>query len=216
MIKLRWIMLLLCALGCAAPAAASLRVGSTQKIDFVRDLPNAAPFEYDGQYFDLGYIYTANRGPRGSGFVLYHDDNYVRLDSAGLADVTTALGEDPTKGYVPPISGGYTSVDDSGSTTSAPIAAPRTASAPSRSGGAGAIGFFSAVIFAVIIGFFRFFLRMSLWGGYGPWWGRRQPSTRDMSDPFESRVNARIAEIENEQARAGGYATPQGFGRREI
>ncbi|WP_186728922.1 hypothetical protein [Sphingomonas panacisoli] len=81
-----------------------------QKIDLVRDLPDEPAFERDGQYFDLGYIYpihTVNGASVASsggdaGFVLFHDDRYVRVDGALMADLRYALGDDPTQGYTPP------------------------------------------------------------------------------------------------------------------
>lgn len=82
-----------------------------QKIDLVRDLPDEPAFEKDGQYFDLGYIYpirTVNGASVASsggeaGYVLYHDDKYMRVDSRLMADLRYALDEeDPTQGYTPP------------------------------------------------------------------------------------------------------------------
>lgn len=80
-----------------------------QKIDLVRDLPDEPAFEKDGVHFDLGYIYAirtvngASVATAGdSGYVLYHDDKYVRVDGALMADLRYALGDDPTQGYTPP------------------------------------------------------------------------------------------------------------------
>jgi len=83
-----------------------------QKIDMVRDLPDGPPFERDGQSLDLGYIYpihtvngasVASAGTSSdSGFVLYHDDMYLRVDAAVMSDLRYVLGEDPTQGYTPP------------------------------------------------------------------------------------------------------------------
>lgn len=80
-----------------------------QKIDLVRDLPDDPAFEKDGVHFDLGYIYAirtvngASVATAGeSGYVLYHDDKYVRVDGALMADLRYALGDDPTQGYTPP------------------------------------------------------------------------------------------------------------------
>jgi hypothetical protein len=84
-----------------APSAAASTVGWSEKIDFVRDLPNEDPFEHDGQYFDLGYLWSAS-GSANTGYVLYHDDNYVVLDPDKMALVTEYLGEDPAAGYAPP------------------------------------------------------------------------------------------------------------------
>lgn len=110
-------MLALAALFAAMPAAADDGrrhvMTPTQKIDMVRDLPEISAFERDGLYYDLGYIYpihtmngasvaTASGGGE-AGFVLYHDDRYVRADSSVMADLEYALGEDPTQGYTPPV-----------------------------------------------------------------------------------------------------------------
>jgi hypothetical protein len=84
----------------AQPAAANT-VGWNEKIDFVRDLPNDGPFEHDGQYFDLGYLWSAG-GSANTGYVLYHDDRYVVLDPEKMALVKEYLGEDPAEGYAPP------------------------------------------------------------------------------------------------------------------
>lgn len=81
-----------------------------QKIDLVRDLPDEPVFEKDGLHLDLGYIYpirtvngasVASTGGE-SGYVLYHDDKYVRVDGALMAELRYALGDDPTQGYTPP------------------------------------------------------------------------------------------------------------------
>ncbi len=85
---------------------------ATQKIDLVRDLPDEPAFERDGVHFDLGYIYpihTVNGASVASaggeaGFVLYHDDKYVKVDASLMADLRFALGDDPTQGYTPPTS----------------------------------------------------------------------------------------------------------------
>ncbi|MEO5493908.1 MAG: hypothetical protein ABIR08_07755 [Sphingomonas sp.] len=83
---------------------------ATQKIDLVRDLPDEPAFEREGDHFDLGYIYpihTVNGASVASsggeaGFVLYHDDKYVKVDASLMADLRYALGDDPTQGYTPP------------------------------------------------------------------------------------------------------------------
>lgn len=81
-----------------------------EKIDLVRDLPDEPAFERDGVHFDLGYIYpihTVNGASVASaggdaGYVLYHDDKYVKVDASLMADLRYALGDDPTQGYTPP------------------------------------------------------------------------------------------------------------------
>ncbi|MEO5937998.1 MAG: hypothetical protein ABIQ43_03200 [Sphingomonas sp.] len=81
-----------------------------QKIDLVRDLPDEPAFERDGNHFDLGYIYpihTVNGASVASsggeaGFVLYHDDKYVKVDGALMTELRYVLGDDPTQGYTPP------------------------------------------------------------------------------------------------------------------
>ena len=81
-----------------------------QKIDLVRDLPDEPAFEREGDHFDLGYIYpihTVNGASVASsggeaGFVLYHDDKYVKVDGALMAELRYVLGDDPTQGYTPP------------------------------------------------------------------------------------------------------------------
>jgi len=220
MIVLRHALLLLAIFGFAAPAAAGLRMNSGQKIDFVRDLPNEAPFEYDGQYYDLGYLYSTSGRSRGSGFVLYHDDAYVQLDASGLSDVREALGEDPTEGYVPPSGGTPRTFADTGrSSSDSPYPASSASRAPSRPGSTGTAGgvVYAFLIFlAVLGGFARFVMRSAFGFGYSPW--RRRPVIEaDYADPFASRVNARMAELDNERARTGGYDSPPGgFGRRGV
>ncbi|MES2096386.1 MAG: hypothetical protein V4459_06475 [Pseudomonadota bacterium] len=84
-----------------AQSAGANTVGWNEKIDYVRDLPNEGPFEHDGQYFDLGYLWSAS-GSANTGYVLYHDDRYVVLDPEKMALVREYLGEDPAAGYAPP------------------------------------------------------------------------------------------------------------------
>lgn len=216
MTVMRHALLLLCLFGFATPAAAGLRMSSGQKIDFVRDLPNESPFEYDGQYYDLGYLYS-ERSSRGGGFVLYHDDQYVQLDSAGLSDVRMALGEDPTEGYVPPSGGTPRTFSDTGSSES-PYPGGTPVAPRARSSGAGGAFATIGVLFLIFVGgAARFFMRSAFGFGYGGW--RRRPVIEaDYADPFASRVSARMAELDNERARTGGYDAPQsgGFGKRGI
>lgn len=217
MIVLRRLLFLLCLLGFAAPAAAGLRMSSGQKIDFVRDLPNEAPFEYDGQYYDLGYLYSTSGRSRGSGFVLYHDDAYVQLDASGMADVRRALDEDPTQDYVPPSGGTPRTFSDTSSSSEPPYASsPLPSAARARSGGGGILVYVGVLFLAVIGGISRFFLRSAFGLGFSPW--RRRPVIEaDYADPFASRVNARLAEMDNERARSGVYdSPPSGFGKRGV
>ena len=217
MLSLRNALILLCAFFATAlvatPAAASLRMSNGQKIDFVRDLPNETPFEYEGQYYDLGYLYST-RSSRGGGFVLYHDDAYVQLDGAGLADVKSALGEDPTEGYVPPSGGSARSFSDTSSSESPyPSASPASVPRTRSSSGGGAFATIGAIFLIFVGGAARFFMRSAFGFGFSTW--RRRPVIEaDYADPFASRVNARIAEMENERARGGGYDAPGGFGKR--
>lgn len=218
MTVVRNLLILLCLFGFATPAAASLRMGNGQKIDFVRDLPNESPFEYDGQYYDLGYLYS-EKSSRNGGFVLYHDDAYVQLDRSGLADVTMALGEDPTEGYIPPSGGSAKTFSDSSSSDSPyPSGTPVSRSrAPGSSSGGGAFATIGALFLLFVGGMARFMMRSAFGLGMSGW--RRRPVVEmDYADPFASRVNARLAEMDNERARAGAYDAPQpgGFGKRGL
>jgi hypothetical protein len=193
----------------AAPAMAepNFRMPTSSRIDLVRDLPNEYPFEHDGQYYDLGYLYSTERvngadvARTGQGFVLYHDDRYIKLDPEKLSAVTFALGEDPTKDYVPPVaaSRGRVASDDD----SAPAAGqPLPDRSPTRRG-SGGLGFVAAI---VVVGFFamlRFILRSALRAALSPLF--RSPARRTFAeaDPFESRVSARLAELGS-----GGGAGP--------
>jgi hypothetical protein len=187
----------------AAPAMAepNFRMPTSSRIDLVRDLPNEYPFERDGQYLDLGYLYSTERvngadvARTGQGFVLYHDDLYIKLDPEKLSAVTLALGEDPTRDYIPPVAtaSGQVARDGDG----APVAGqPAPYRSPARRGSSG-LGIF-AVIF--LVGFFailRFMMRSALRAVLAPLF--RRPARRPFAeaDPFESRVSARLAELEN-------------------
>lgn len=69
--------------------------GSSEWIDPVYDLPNAAPFVRDGDFIDVGYL----NSPSGDAYVLYHGDRYSKLDDRRLAALTDLLGFDPTAKY---------------------------------------------------------------------------------------------------------------------
>lgn len=227
-------------------AASTMVMSTAEKIELVRDLPNESAFEYDGQYYDLGYLYSTERvngadvARSGSGFVLYHDDRFVRLDADKLAMVTDVLGEDPTEGYIPPAASRST-----GSSTSASASATGTdpyAGAPvpdrtstPRKSGAGVFGIIGGIFVLIVIAGIRFMMRSALNVAFSPFSRRgRRPNAIDYADPFESRVNARLAEIDNERFRSGAVAEPRmpaayeppaaapaapvarGFGRKQV
>jgi hypothetical protein len=213
----------------ATPALAvpNFRMPTDSRIDLVRDLPNDATFERDGQYYDLGYLYSTERvngadvARTGQGFVLYHDDRYIKLGPEDLYTVTSALGEDPTKDYVPPVAtrAGQVARDGDG----APVAGqPIPYRSPTRRGSSG-LGFIAAI---VVVGFFavlRFMMRSALRAMLSPLFRRPARRTFAEVDPFESRVSARLAELES-----GGIApayqpqpamtapAPRGFGRKGV
>jgi len=205
--SVRSLAVLAVALAAATPAAPALaepnfRMPTSSRIDLVRDLPNEYPFEHDGQYYDLGYLYSTERvngadvARTAQGFVLYHDDLYIKLDPEKLSAVTLALGEDPTADYIPPVAarGGQVARDGDG----APVAGqPAPYRSPARRGSGGSLGIV-AVIF--VVGFFailRFMMRSALRAVLSPFF--RRPARRSFAeaDPFESRVSARLAELEN-------------------
>jgi hypothetical protein len=204
--SVRSLAVLAVALAAAMPAAPALaepnfRMPTSSRIDLVRDLPNEYPFEHDGQYYDLGYLYSTERvngadvARTGQGFVLYHDDRYIELDPGKLNEVTLALGEDPTANYIPPVAtrGGQVARDGDG----APVAGqPVPYRSPARRG-SGGVGIIVAIF---IVGFFailRFMMRSALRAMLSPFF--RRPARRSFAeaDPFESRVSARLAELEN-------------------
>jgi hypothetical protein len=210
--SIRSLAVLAAALVAAMPAATALaapnfRMPTDSRIDLVRDLPNEYPFEHDGQYYDLGYLYSTERvngadvARTGQGFVLYHDDRYIKLGPEDLYTVTSALGEDPTKDYIPPVAtrAGQVARDGDG----APVAGqPAPYRSPPRSGSSG-LGFVAAL---VVVGFFtmlRFMMRSALRAALSPLFRRPARRTFAAADPFESRVSARLAELEN-----GGGAGP--------
>jgi hypothetical protein len=210
----------------------------TQKIDLVRDLPNDATFERDGQYFDLGYIYpihTVNGASVASaggdaGFVLYHDDRYARLDARDIDELRFVLGEDPTEGFTPPVSpSSARAVGDPSdawpsrpSRPDTPDAVPYRASTR-RTGGLSVGGFF--LVLLVLIIRFRALREMVFGGLMGLAFHRRrtasQPVATDFGDPFEARVASRLAELQDGGVAPApsSYQPPsapavRGFGRK--
>jgi hypothetical protein len=220
----------------AAPAMAepNFRMPTDARIDLVRDLPNAYPFERDGQYLDLGYLYSTERvngadvARTGQGFVLYHDDLYIKLDPEKLSAVTQALGEDPTRDYIPPVvtTGGQVAGDG---TPAAGQPLPYRSPARRGSGGVGIV----AVIFLVgFLAILRFMMRSALRAMLFPFFRRPARKTFAEADPFESRVSARLAELEDGGVAAAAPApapapayqpqpamaapTARGFGRKGL
>ena len=147
-------------------------ITATQQIDMVRDLPDIAAFEKDGLQYDLGYIYpirtvngasvAAAGGPGESGFVLYHDDRYIKADGGVMADLKMVLGEDPTQGYTPPkaTSASASATDPWGTnaTSDAAKGEPMTSSPARRSAARGSIG----IIGTLFLFFLVLFLRVRL------------------------------------------------------
>jgi hypothetical protein len=187
----------------AAPAMAepNFRMPTSSRIDLVRDLPNEYPFERDGQYLDLGYLYSTERvngadvARTGQGFVLYHDDLYIKLDPEKLSAVTSALGEDPTRDYIPPVAtpSGQVARDGDG----APVAGqPVPYHSPARRGSSG-LGIVAAIFLVGFFAILRFMMRSALRAALAPFFRRpaRRPSAE--ADPFESRVSMRLAELES-------------------
>lgn len=225
-----------CALFAATPVAADDGrrhvMTPVQKIDLVRDLPNDETFERDGEYFDLGYLYpihTVNGASVASasgdaGFVLYHDDRYARLDASDLRMVSSALGEDPTEGYNPPVAA------SSGQPFSAASTRPAWAKSSSGSNSAATsagFGFGAAFgwVFFLIIGAIMVVVRIlkSLARGATQLHqnGSASYTAAIGGDPFEARVAARLAELQD----GGGVPEPtayqppaaaavRGFGRK--
>lgn len=188
----------------AAPAMAepNFRMPTSSRIDLVRDLPNAYPFERDGQYLDLGYLYSTERvngadvARTGQGFVLYHDDLYIKLDPEKLSAVTLALGEDPTTDYIPPVATRDSQVARDGD--GAPVAGqPVPYRSPARRGSASGLGIVAAIFLVGFFAILRFMMRSALRAVLASIF--RRPTRRPLAeaDPFESRVSARLAELEN-------------------
>jgi hypothetical protein len=188
----------------AAPAMAepNFRMPTSARIDLVRDLPNEYPFERDGQYLDLGYLYSTERvngadvARTGQGFVLYHDDLYIKLDPEKLSAVTLALGEDPTTDYIPPVATRDSQVARDGD--GAPVAGqPAPYRSPARRGSASGLGIIAAIFLVGFVAILRFMMRSALRAALAPFFRRpaRRPSAE--ADPFESRVSMRLAELES-------------------
>jgi hypothetical protein len=208
----------------------------TQKIDLVRDLPNDATFERDGQYFDLGYIYpihTVNGASVAStggdaGFVLYHDDRYARLNAGDVAELRFTLGEDPTEGYIPPVTASSSAsspaawgADYARRPSAGDGSSPASESAlpARRSGKLGWFGFIVIVAMGGAIHWFRRTLRRAVVREMqGGWESHRHAKD---SEPFDARVSARLSELQSGDVAPApaGYqppATPvvRGFGRK--
>jgi hypothetical protein len=197
-----------------AQSAAASTVGWNEKIDFVRDLPNEDPFENDGRYFDLGYLWSPG-GSANTGYVLYHDDRYVVLDADKMALVKEYLGEDPAEGYAPPagaapIGARPVSRDDyrgwarmkKNASTARDDMPP--AVAPTLGGAGGSI--FSLVLIGAGLGAVRHQLkrrarRMLEDAGLADCPGRSAAS----GESFEARIAARLAEL---QPASGGVPEP--------
>ena len=214
--SIRSLAVLAAALAVAVPAAPAMaapnfRMPTDAKIDLVRDLPNDDTFEHDGQYYDLGYLYSTERvngadvARTGQGFVLYHDDRYIKLGPEDLYTVTSALGEDPTKDYVPPVAApasGRIARDGDG----APVAGQPIPYRSRAGRGAGTLGI---VMTMLLFGFFvmlRFMMRSALRAMLAPLFRAPMRKGAAKADPFEARVSARLAELERGGAPAA--ATP--------
>jgi len=207
----------------AAPAMAAnnFRMPTDAKIDLVRDLPNEDPFEHDGQFYDLGYLYSTERvngadvARTGQGFVLYHDDRYIKLDADKLSMVTMALGEDPTKDYVPPVATRPATAGGSGDAArdgnGEPMAGQPAPDRPAARRGSGATGIVLAIFVFGFLLILRLMTRAAVRAMLSPMLGRRtrQPLAIASADPFESRVSARLAEIENQAVASGSASAPR-------
>jgi len=214
----------------AQPAAADGRrfvISPAQKIDLVRDLPNDATFERDGQYFDLGYIYpihTVNGASVASaggdaGFVLYYDDRFIRLGPSELETLTYALGEDPTAGYVPPVPANAAPSSDPWGRrppVDGGVSGPVRSSATSAGFGVGAAfaWFFFLIVGAIMVGV-RILRGMARGAAQ---LHRERVSAAGGDGAFEARVAARLADLHS-----GGPATrdmppstPRAFGRKLV
>jgi hypothetical protein len=209
--SIRSLAVLAVALAAAMPAAPAMaepnfRMPTDSRIDLVRDLPNEYPFERDGQFLDLGYLYSTERvngadvARTGQGFVLYHDDLYIKLDPEKLEAVTLALGEDPTKDYIPPVATPATRGDQvarDGDRDGAPAAGQPIHYRPPARRGWGSLGIFAAIFLVGFSAMLRFMMRSAVRAMLSPF--SRRPARQPFADadPFESRVSIRLAELEN-------------------
>jgi|GEM_PF-2485067 len=212
-----------------------------QKIDLVRDLPDEPTFEKEGQYFDLGYIYpirTVNGASVASsdgeaGYVLYHDDKYIKADTALMAGLRYALGDDPTQGYTPPTPSASrastASADPWGANSTAeagrgqPLASsPAHRSSTRRSGGGIVATIF--LIFVVLFLRVRLFRDLVIGGILAAIAGLARRGDRSDAGSDAVVANERLgAQAAAQRARldalSGGAAatpnaTPGGFGRK--
>lgn len=229
----------------AAAAAPSFRMSTSQKIDLVRDLPNDSVFERDGQYYDLGYLYSTERmngadvATRGGGFVLYHDDQYAPVGPSEISMISDVLGEDPTEGYIPPARA--PGISRPSADSDAPPAAFATPASDSgtpykparRSSSVGAFGWIVPMVGFIFIVMLRlgmsWILRGFLGAIFGGFSARRRERSWSASEGdglFEARVAARMAQLEADHATPAGepwQAQPmpqapaaRGFGRKGI
>ncbi|NIJ22304.1 hypothetical protein FHS95_004019 [Sphingomonas naasensis] len=200
-----------------------------EKIDKVYDLPDTATYSHDGQYYDLGALYTVRDGdsiyPAEPGFVLYNGDRYVKLDSAQLDVIRLDLGMDPTASYratysakVPERPKSRAEVERlPGETTDElrarvrKMAAERgdatdgDTAAPTGKGGVGALFIAMLVIGGGFILWLRSFLRRRVRESI---LGPEESSSPDSA--FNQRVAARLRELEIErQAQGHGQSAPE-------
>jgi hypothetical protein len=232
---------------------------SGETIDLVRDLPDTETFEREGEYWDLGYLYrqrkafgvTVSSDKSAGFFVLYRGDRYVKLDEEGIALLAGTLGEDPTVGYRSEAA----TASASGAAAGIPIAADAAADrrrAPIGGDGASASGTGGGVAGALVgmlivvglallaarklmggvTGLARTLTAAGGGGRHGEPGGEHGP-VHQISDTFEQRVAARLAELERgpavapapaaapAAAVAGRFATAaaagpavRGFGRK--
>lgn len=209
-------LLALAALVAAMPAAAApnLVMRSADRIELVRDLSNEAAFERDGQYYDLGYLYSTERingaevATRNQGFVLYHDDRYARLEPDDLSSIEMALGEDPTEGYTPPAAArAGVRADPAPAAAAAPSASTRH-----RSGGAGWLVVFPAFLFLLAV---RWARNAAVRGAIGLALNRRAAAT---PAPAPARANGAMpTQAAPRRARLDALSPPaREFGRKAV